>query len=187
MSGKQHNVFLVGLMAVGKSTVGRLLAAELGFSFYDSDRVIEDRAGAEVAWIFDVEGEAGFREREMHAVDELSRRSGIVLATGGGVVLREENRRHLKERGTVVWLDTPLERLVERTRRDKRRPLLREGNVRETLERLGRERSPLYQEVADLRFCADRHTPRSLAAEIAGAFRNSRCVHGCEDEGPAHG
>jgi shikimate kinase len=158
-------------MAVGKSTVGRLLADELGFAFYDSDRVIEQRAGADVAWIFDVEGEQGFREREVQVIDELTQLSGIVLATGGGVVLRDENRRRLNERGTVVWLDTPIDRLVERTRRDKRRPLLRGGDPRGTLERLSLERRPLYEGIAHLKFCADRSTPKSLAADIATACR----------------
>jgi shikimate kinase len=158
-------------MAVGKSTVGRLLADELGFTFYDSDRVIEQRAGAEVAWIFDVEGEHGFREREAQVIDELSQQHGIVLATGGGAILREDTRSRLRDRGTVVWLDTPLDRLVERTRRDKRRPLLRGGDTRTTLERLSRERKPLYESIAHLRFCADRLTPKLLATEIANACR----------------
>ncbi len=171
MSPRTNSVFLVGLMAVGKSTVGRLLADELGFAFYDSDRVIEERAGAEVAWIFDVEGEQGFREREAQVIDELTQLPGIVLATGGGVVLREENRTRLEARGTVVWLDTPVDRLVERTRRDKRRPLLRGGDPRSTLERLSSERRPLYESIAHLKFCADRSTPKTLAIEIATACR----------------
>jgi shikimate kinase len=119
MVGKNHNVFLVGLMAVGKTTVGRLLADELALPFFDSDRVVEEKAGADIAWIFDVEGEAGFRERECQVVDELTLRDGVVLATGGGVVLREENRRNLSTRGIVVFLDSPIEKLVERTRHDR--------------------------------------------------------------------
>ena len=106
-------------MAVGKTTVGRLLSDELGLPFFDTDRVVEEKAGADIAWIFDKEGEAGFRDRECQAVDELTQRDGVVLATGGGVVLREENRRNLAARGIVVFLDSPIERLVERTRRDK--------------------------------------------------------------------
>ena len=120
MVTKNHNVFLIGLMAVGKTTVGRLLSDELGLPFFDTDRVVEEKAGADIAWIFDKEGEAGFRDRECQAVDELTQRDGVVLATGGGVVLREENRRNLATRGIVVFLDSPIERLVERTRRDKR-------------------------------------------------------------------
>ena len=101
---KSRNVFLIGLMAVGKTTVGRFLAEELGMSFFDTDRVVEENAGADIAWIFDVEGEAGFREREAHVVDDLTAREGVVLATGGGVVLREENRRHLAAKAGALKL-----------------------------------------------------------------------------------
>jgi shikimate kinase len=164
---KQCNLFLVGLMAVGKSTVGRCLAQELKLEFYDSDRVIEERAGADVAWIFDVEGEGGFRDRESHVIDELSARNGIVLATGGGAVLREENRRHLGERGTVIFLDSPLDSLVARTRRDRRRPLLQQSkDPLATFERLAVERRPLYESIADYRFFASRGNPHATAREI---------------------
>jgi shikimate kinase len=175
MVAKNHNVFLIGLMAVGKTTVGRLLAEELSLPFFDSDRVIEEKAGADIAWIFDVEGEAGFRDRESQAIDELTQRDGVVLATGGGVVLRDENRRHLAERGIVVFLDSSIDRLVERTRRDRRRPLLRRGDPRATLERLAKERAPLYDCIADYRFCAERHSAKSLAKEIAARLRTDGC------------
>jgi len=168
---KNRNVFLIGLMAVGKTTVGRLLAQELGLSFYDSDRVIEERAGADIAWIFDVEGEQGFRDREVQVIDELTAMEGVVVATGGGVVLREENRRHLSERGTVVLLESPVDRLIERTRNDRKRPLLRSANPRETLERLARERAPLYETIADLRFVADRRSAATLTRDIAARLR----------------
>jgi shikimate kinase len=161
-----QNIFLVGLMAVGKSTVGRLLAQALGAEFFDTDCVIEERAGADVAWIFDVEGEQGFREREEQVVDELTQLRGIVLATGGGVVLREANRKMLAARGVVVHLDSPLERLIERTQRDKKRPLLQQGGARETLARLQAERAPLYAEIADYRFVTDRQGPKMLARMI---------------------
>lgn len=175
MDLKHHNVFLIGLMAVGKTTVGRLLADELSLPFLDTDRVVEEKAGADIAWIFDVESEAGFRERECQAVDELTLRDGIVLATGGGVVLRDENRRNLSARGIVVFLDSPIEKLIERTRRDKRRPLLRRGDARATFERLAQERAPLYASIADYRFCADRHSARSLAKMIADRLRADGC------------
>jgi shikimate kinase len=175
MVTKNRNVFLIGLMAVGKTTVGRLLSDELSLPFFDTDRVVEDKAGADIAWIFDMEGEAGFRERECQAVDELTQRDGVVLATGGGVVLREENRRNLSARGIVVFLDSSIERLVERTRRDKRRPLLRQGDARATFERLARERAPLYASIADYRFCADRHSAKALAREIADHLRSNGC------------
>jgi shikimate kinase len=170
------NIILVGLMAVGKSTVGRMLAQALGMEFFDSDQEIEKRAGAPVAWIFDVEGERGFREREHHVLDELTSRSGVVVATGGGAVLNPCNRSILAARGIVIHLDSPLERLVERTRRDRKRPLLQQGNPRETLSRLQREREPLYEEVADYRFVTDRQGPRGLAREIEKRLREDGVI-----------
>ena len=113
-----QNIFLVGLMAVGKSTVGRQLADALAMPFFDADQEVERRAGAEISWIFDVEGEQGFRDREATVIDDLTQRQGIVLATGGGAILREENRRHLAERGIVIHLDSPIEKIIARTRRD---------------------------------------------------------------------
>jgi shikimate kinase len=166
------NIFLVGLMAVGKSTVGRLLADALGMKFYDADQVVEERAGAPISWIFDVEGEEGFRDREQHALEELTREHGIVLATGGGAVLRPENRAVLASRGVVVHLDSPLERLLERTRKDRKRPLLRNGDAAEILARLAAERGPLYQEIADYRFVTDRQGARTLARDIEQRLRD---------------
>ncbi len=163
---QKPNIILVGLMAVGKSTVGRLLAQSLSLVFYDSDHVIEERAGAPISWIFDVEGEVGFRDREEHVLDDLTQQQGIVLATGGGAVLRPSNRKVLANRGIVIHLDSPLERLVQRTRRDRKRPLLQQGNPRETLARLQREREPLYREIADYRFVTDRQGPKALARQI---------------------
>ncbi len=167
----ESNIFLVGLMAVGKTTVGRLLADSLHMTFYDSDHEIEERAGADTSWIFDVEGEQGFRDREEQVIDDLTQLSGIVLATGGGAVLREANRQALASRGVVLHLDSPLDRLVERTKRDKRRPLLQQGNVRETLARLMSERGPLYTEVRDYRFVTDRQSPKVLARRIEDQLR----------------
>lgn len=162
----KQNVFLVGLMAVGKSTVGRLLAQQLGYTFYDTDQIIEERAGADVAWIFDVEGEQGFRDRETQVIDELSQLEEVVVATGGGAVLRDCNRQMLAARGCVVHLDSPLDRLLERTQKDKKRPLLRNGNPGQTLARLRVEREPLYREVADYRFVTDRQSPKVLVRTI---------------------
>ena len=160
---KQHSVFLIGMMASGKTTIGRHLANALGLDFIDADQVIEERAGADVAWIFDLEGEAGFREREEAVIDELTRRDGIVLATGGGVVLREANRARLRERGVVVYLDTPLQRLVARTRNDRNRPLLSGGDAEQTLARLLEERGALYDETAELTIPVGTGSPRSIA------------------------
>jgi len=173
--GKQ-NVFLVGLMAVGKSTVGRLLAQQLGYQFYDTDHIIEERAGADVAWIFDVEGERGFRERETQVLDELTRLDQVVVATGGGAVLREINRQLLASRGCVVHLDSPLDRLLERTRKDKKRPLLQANDPAETLARLQLEREPLYREVADYRFVTDRQGPKMLVRSIVAQLEEDGIV-----------
>ncbi len=174
---KQPNIYLVGLMAVGKTTIGRLLAAQLGMRFYDSDRVIEERAGADISWIFDVEGEDGFRSREVQVIDELTKGSGIVLATGGGAVLREENRRHLHERGIVIYLKSPLKKLVERTRRDKRRPLLR--NAADPMAKFNdllEQRGPLYEGIAHYQFCADADGPQGLARRIARQLREDERI-----------
>ena len=173
--GKQ-NVFLIGLMAVGKSTVGRLLAQQLGYQFYDTDHIIEERAGADVAWIFDVEGERGFRERETQVLDELTQLDQVVIATGGGAILREINRQLLCSRGCVVHLDSPLDRLLERTRKDKKRPLLQANDPAETLARLQLEREPLYREVADYRFVTDRQGPKMLVRAIVARLEEDGVV-----------
>ena len=162
----RQNIYFVGLMAVGKSTVGRLVAQSLGREFFDSDHVIEERAGAPVAWIFDVEGEQGFRDREQAVIDELTQKEGIVLATGGGAVLRPTNRNLLASRGCVVHLDSSVDQLVERTCRDRKRPILQVGDRRETLNRLLADRSPLYAEIADYRFITDNKSARALARKI---------------------
>ncbi len=153
-------------MGAGKTTVGRQLADALGRPFLDTDHVIEERAGAKIPWIFDVEGEAGFRDREAAVIDELTRRDGIVLATGGGVVLREENRRALHDRGTVIYLHGSVEHLYHRTARDRRRPLLQQGDRRATLQRLLTEREPLYRKTAHHVFVSDRRPARALVEEI---------------------
>jgi shikimate kinase len=170
------NIILIGLMAVGKSTIGRLLADALGMQFYDADQVVEERAGAPISWIFDVEGESGFRDREQQVLDDLTREEGIVLATGGGAVLRPENRAVLAERGIVIHLDSPLERLLERTRKDRKRPLLKQGNPREILTRLAAERGPLYAEIADYRFVTDRQGAKMLARNIEQRLRDDGLI-----------
>lgn len=145
----QHpNLFLVGPMGAGKSTLGRHLAQVLGRPFYDSDRVIEERTGADIPWIFDMEGEDGFRRREAEVIDELTTKSDIVLATGGGAVLRDENRNNLHQRGCVIYLWTPVELQLQRTRNDRNRPLLQQDDPEAVLTRLFEERDPLYREVA---------------------------------------
>ena len=137
-------------MGAGKSTVGKQLAKALGRDFYDTDKEIERRTGVSVSWIFEMEGESGFRQREQKVLDELSQLKNIVLATGGGIVLAEENRRMLRSRGYVVYLSTSIEQLLRRTNKDKNRPLLQTDNPRETVKALMAERTPLYQGVADI-------------------------------------
>jgi len=146
----QKNIFLIGLMGTGKTTVGRLLARKLKMEFIDSDRVIEERTGADIPLIFEKEGETGFRAREAAIIDELTQKKNIVLATGGGAIINAENRNHLVNRGTVFYLKSNLKTLVERTGKDKNRPLLQGEEPAETvLKRLLEQRGPLYEETAD--------------------------------------
>ena len=174
----QQNLYLVGLMAVGKSTVGKLLAETFDMPFYDSDDEIERRAGADIAWIFDVEGEEGFREREEHVIDELTQLPGVVIATGGGVVKTAQNPQHLASPGIVIHLDCPLHRLIIRTQRDKKRPLLQTGNPKDILGKLMCERAPLYAEIADYRFITDKQSVKSLVGNIAKKLREDGVVQG---------
>ncbi len=135
-------------MGAGKTTIGQLLAKHLDYGFLDSDREIEDHTGATIPLIFQLEGEAGFRRREAHAIDELTQRDRIVLATGGGAVLRPENRNALSTRGAVIYLEATIEQLYQRTAKDRHRPLLQTADPRAKLQELLLERAPLYREVA---------------------------------------
>lgn len=171
LGNRFNRIFLVGPMGAGKTTVGRQLAAALGVAFEDSDRFIEKRTGASIPLIFEVEGEAGFRSRERTAIAELTARSRIVLATGGGAVLDPQNRRHLKERGTVIYLHAPLELLLERTARDRGRPLLQTEDPATRLSQILRERDPLYREVSELTIETDRRSPRGTVKEILGRLK----------------
>jgi len=143
-------LFLVGMMGAGKTTIGRSLARVLGRRFIDLDHELEARCGVRIPTIFEIEGEAGFRKREAALLDDYTRLSGIVLATGGGAVLAPENRRVLRERGVVVYLRASVDELYRRTARDRNRPLLATPDPRATLSRLLEQREPLYREVADL-------------------------------------
>lgn len=153
-------------MGAGKSTIGRALAKELKLEFYDTDEVIEERTGATVCWIFDVEGEEGFRRREQKVIEELTQKNNIVLATGGGVVMTPENRNALAGRGTVIYLRTSLQQQFERTKRDTKRPLLQTPNLEITLEELRDEREPFYEELADMSFETDKLTVKAVANRI---------------------
>lgn len=144
------NVYLVGLMGSGKTTIGRSLAKRLGFGFIDSDREIEARTGVSIPTIFEIEGEDGFRKREAQVIAEVSRQSGVVVATGGGAVLRPENRENLRSHGFVVYLNVPPQTLWERTRHDRNRPLLQVADPLLKLKELFDQRDALYREVADL-------------------------------------
>ena len=146
----KNNVYLVGLMGAGKTTVGRSLAKRLALDFVDSDREIEARTGVSIPTIFEIEGEDGFRRREASVIDDLSRLSGQVVATGGGAVLRQENRANLRASGFVVYLNVPPQILWERTRNDRNRPLLRVADPLARLGELFAQRDPFYREVADL-------------------------------------
>jgi shikimate kinase len=171
----KRNLFLIGPMGVGKSTIGRLLAAELHLDFYDSDRVIEERTGADIPWIFDMEGESGFRDRETAVLQELAAEQGAVVATGGGIVVRPANAEIMKSSGVVVYLTASIDQLVERTARDKKRPLLQVDNPRQKIIELLAVREPLYREVADVVVNTDKRSPKSVAQEIASLVgRDSR-------------
>jgi len=161
----QHagNIYLVGMMGAGKTTVGRMLARRLKLRFVDSDHEIEARCGVKIPVIFEIEGEAGFRAREGQAIAELAGLQGIVLATGGGVVLLPENRRLLAAHGTVVYLRATPEHLYERVRQDRNRPLLATGDPLTRLRELYRERDPLYREIADLIVDTGRQSVQVLA------------------------
>ncbi|MEB0040194.1 MULTISPECIES: shikimate kinase AroK [unclassified Pseudomonas] len=161
-----RNIILVGPMGAGKSTIGRLLSKELRLPFKDSDKEIELRSGANIPWIFDKEGEPGFRDREQQMIAELCEADGIVLATGGGAVMRSENRQALHAGGRVVYLHASVEQQVGRTARDRNRPLLRTADPARVLRELLEIRDPLYREIADLVVETDERPPRMVVLHI---------------------
>ena len=163
---RQRNLTLVSPMGAGKSTIGRLLAKELGLLFQDSDRIIEERTGAGIPLIFELEGEAGFREREQLVIGELMQQRGMVLATGGGAVLRPENRAALAAGSLVIYLHASVEHQLERTARDRNRPLLQTENPGQVLQDLLAVREPLYREIADIIIETDTRPPRMVVQEI---------------------
>ncbi|MGB1580077.1 MAG: shikimate kinase AroK [Nevskiales bacterium] len=162
----QQNIFLIGPMGAGKTTIGKRLAQLLGMRFVDSDHEVEHRTGVDIPYIFEKEGEAGFRRREAEVIDELTQQQDLVLATGGGVVVTPENRQHLAARGLVVYLHTTVDQQLDRTRKSNKRPLLQTANPRARLEALMAEREPLYREIADLVITTRGRYVRRLAQKV---------------------
>ena len=156
------NIFLIGPMGAGKTTMGRQLANKLNYQFFDSDHVIEERTGADIPLIFEKEGEEGFRKREQLVIDELTQMNNIVLATGGGAVLLPENRHNLKNRGIVIYLHSSVDHLIERTRLDKNRPLLQTEDPAARLREIMETREPLYKETADIIINTGKKSIRSV-------------------------
>ena len=163
---KTMNIFIIGPMGSGKSTVGKILSDELFLNFFDTDEEIELRTGASIDWIFDLEGEKGFRKRESLILQEMVEKNSIVLSTGGGIILSNPNRELLSSRGTVFYLSTPISIQVERTSKDKNRPLLKDGDPEEILSKLHEERKTLYEEVSDHIIETENKSSQEVAAEI---------------------
>jgi len=163
---RPQNIFLIGPMGAGKSAVGRQLARLLHLGFMDSDEEIESRTGVDISFIFEKEGEEGFRKREARAIDDLTQRDGIVLATGGGAILDPQNRSHLGARGFVIYLHTTVDQQLARTRKGRDRPLLNNDDPHAALEALMAIREPMYREIADLTIETDGRKVRAVANEI---------------------
>ena len=161
-----RNIILVGPMGSGKSTIGNIIAKKLNREFQDSDHYIEQKTGVDIARIFDIEGESGFRDRESNALKDLLESDNRVIATGGGSVISPENQRLLRSRGFIIFLDTSVKQQMQRLRRDKKRPLLQTDNPAQRLEALLGERRPIYLELADLAVKTDRRQARLLATDI---------------------
>ena len=166
------NIFIVGPMGSGKSTVGKIISSELFLTFYDTDEEIETRTGASIDWIFDLEGEEGFRKRESKILEDMVHKNSIVLSTGGGIILSESNREMLSSRGTVFYLATPIAIQLERTSKDKDRPLLKNGDPGEILKNLHLARESLYKEVADYSVNTEGKSSQEVSSEIIKLVKN---------------
>jgi len=175
MLGKR-NIFLIGPMGSGKSAVGRHLARLFRLSFHDSDADIEAKTGVDIAFIFEKEGEAGFRVRERESIDRLTRLDGVVIATGGGAVIHPDNRQALAERGAVVYLETSIDQQIERTRHGRHRPLLNDTDPKAKLSELMRQRARLYREIADLTVSTDGRRVQLVAEEIYRELNRARSL-----------
>ena len=163
---KYKNIYLIGLMGSGKTTLGKVLSKKLDKHFYDSDQVIEEKLGVNVPMIFEYEGEAGFREREKDILKELVSKQNIVLATGGGIILSESNRDLLAKNGIVIYLKSNQKDLVLRMKNDKTRPLLKNGNVELIIKKLCQEREPLYEQIADFEITTKNKRIHEVVNEI---------------------
>ena len=172
MSDMQR-IYLVGPMGAGKTTIGRMVARELGFDFIDSDHEIEKRTGVDIRTIFDYEQEQGFRDRESRVIKSLSKRKQHVIATGGGAVLRERNRQVLSSSGFVVYLKVSVRQSLIRTRKDTNRPILQSGDPYQTLTNLAAERTPLYESIADFSVDTDKHRTNKLKLMIVEGYRQA--------------
>ena len=166
------NIFIVGPMGSGKSTVGKIISNELFLNFYDTDEEKETRTGASIDWIFDLEGEDGFRKRESKILEEMVQQNSIVLSTGGGIILSESNRELLSSRGSVFYLATPIAVQLERTSKDKDRPLLKNGDPGKILEELHMARESLYEAVADNIVNTEGKSSQEVSAEIIKLVKN---------------
>ena len=166
------NIFIVGPMGSGKSTVGKIISSELFLNFFDTDEEIETRTGASIDWIFDLEGEEGFRKRESKILEEMVQQNSIVLSTGGGIILSESNRELLSSRGTVFYLATPIAVQLERTSKDKDRPLLKNGDPGKILEELHVARENLYEGVADYIVNTEGKSSQEVSTEIIKLVKN---------------
>ena len=160
------NIFIVGPMGSGKSTVGKIISDELFLNFFDTDEEIENRTGASIDWIFDLEGEEGFRKRESGVLEEMVQKNSVVLSTGGGIILSENNRELLSSRGTVFYLATPISVQLERTAKDKDRPLLKNGDPCQILQELHEKRKNLYESVSDHIVETEDKSSQEVASEI---------------------
>lgn len=172
MSNEQR-IFLIGPMGAGKTTIGRMVARDMGFAFADSDVLIEERTGVDITTIFDYEGEAGFRERESLMLKKLSTQHKKVIATGGGAVLSADNRELMSKSGFVVYLKVSIRQAIFRTRKDTKRPILQNGDPREIFTRLAKERNPLYESIANCAVDTDKHKTAKLKEMIINHYQQS--------------
>jgi shikimate kinase len=176
-----NNIFFIGLMGAGKTTIGRIIAKQMGMTFYDTDHEIERKTGVKIPLIFELEGEAGFRKRETAAIEELSQLSNIVLATGGGAVLLAENRELLKNNGKIIYLRANTHDLWLRTRNDKTRPLLQGTNIKQKLEQLYIERNPIYTTLADYIVDTGAQSAIEISKHIEDLLQNDH-AEGCVEK-----